>query len=376
MNAKTVARPAAVGVTVVVLAVLAAVVPYYLTAYSLYILTEVAIFAIACLGLTVVIGWSGQVALAQAGFFGVGAYGAAFLSAHGFPWFGAVVLTALAAAIVGVLIGVPTTRLRGFYFSIATLAFGELMTQLFTSWKGFTGGALGLPVDLLQISDFSPTQSLWYVSTVILAVAIAVLWHVSRTRWGRCLRAVRDLEIATGSLGLSAPKYKVEAFAVSAVLGSVAGSLYGQALTFITPSSFTSTLVIEFLIVVLVGGVDKLLGAVVGAAFLVLVQEQLQSVGAYQRLVFGIALVLMVRFLPGGLVPLVYSTARRLLGRRQKPEASPLQADPDPVLDVAVRWPARSRRAGGCAVARWTLPSAGTMSSVAWTSTPSPASRA
>ena len=329
-------RPAAFVLSTIVLAVLAAVVPYYLTAYSLYILTEVVIFALACLGLTVVIGWSGQVALAQAGFFGVGAYGAAFLSAHGFPWFGAVAVTALAAAFIGVLIGVPTTRLRGFYFAIATLAFGELMTQIFSSWKSFTGGALGLPVDLLRFGSLNPTVSLWYVSAAILAVSLAILWHVSRTRWGRCLRAVRDLEIATGSLGLSATKYKVEAFAVSAILGSVAGSLYGQALTFITPSSFTSTLVIEFLIVVLVGGVDKLFGAIVGAAFLVVVQEELQSVGAYQRLVFGIALVLMVRFLPGGLVPLLYSTVRRLTGRRRKVEASPLETDPNPVVDVAV----------------------------------------
>lgn len=329
-------RHAALAVSAIVLAVLALIVPYYLTAYSLYILTEIAIFAIACLGLTVVIGWSGQVALAQAGFFGVGAYGAAYLTAHGFPWFGGVVVTALAAAVIGVLIGLPTTRLRGFYFSIATLAFGELMAQIFTSWKSFTGGAQGLPVDLIQFGSLNPTVSLWYVSAAILVVSLGMLWHASRTRWGRCLRSVRDLEIATGSLGLSATKYKVEAFAVSAILGSIAGSLYGQALTFITPSSFTPTLVIEFLIVVLVGGVDKLFGAIVGAVFLVVVQEQLQSVGAYQRLVFGIALVLMVRFLPKGLVPLLYSAIRRLTGRGQKVEASPLETDPNPVLDVAV----------------------------------------
>jgi branched-chain amino acid transport system permease protein len=333
---RALARPATLAVAVIALAVLTVVVPYYLTAYSLYILTEVAIFAIACLGLTVVIGWSGQVALAQAGFFGLGAYGAAYLTAHGFPWFGAVILTALVAAVIGVLIGLPTTRLRGFYFAIATLAFGELMTQLFTSWKGLTGGALGMPVDLLEIGSLNSTVSLWYVAVAILALSLLVLWHASRTRWGRCLRAVRDLEIATGSLGLSATKYKVEAFAVSAILGSVAGSLFGQALTFITPSSFTTTLVIEFLIVVLVGGVDKLFGALVGAAFLVLVQEQLQSVGAYQRLVFGIALVLMVRFLPKGLVPLLYAGARRLAGRRPKPEVSPLESEHSAVLDAAV----------------------------------------
>lgn len=323
-------------VAVIAIVVFAIIIPNYLTAYSLYVLTEVVIYAIACLGLTVVIGWSGQVALAQAGFFGLGAYGAAYLVSQGIAWFGAVTITALAAAVIGALIGLPTTRLRGFYFAIATLAFGDLMAQVFTSWNGFTGGAAGMPVDLLQIGSMSPTMTLWYVSATILALAVIVLWHFGRTRWGRCLRAVRDLEIATGSLGLSATKYKVQAFAVSAILGSIAGSLFGQALNFITPSSFTSTLVIEFLIVALVGGVDKLGGAIVGAAFLVVVQEQLQSTGAYQRLVFGVALVLIVRFLPSGVVALVYQWARRLFGRIPKTELSALESDPNPVVDVAL----------------------------------------
>lgn len=298
-----------------ILIALVVVAPNFLTAYSLYILTEIAIYAIACLGLTVVIGWSGQTALAQAGFFGVGAYGTAYLVSRGLPWFVGVLIAAVLAAIIGVLIGIPTTRLKGFYFAIATLAFGELMTQVFNEWTPVTGGPIGMPVDLLLLGSLSPNTSLWYMSAIILGLSIVILWHVSRTRWGRCLRAVRDMEIATGSLGLSAMKYKVEAFAVSAILGSVAGSLFGQALTYIDPSAFTSTLVIEFLIVILVGGADRIGGAIVGAAFLVLIQEELQSVGAYQRLAFGAALVIMVRFLPQGIMPVIYSFVRRLFDR-------------------------------------------------------------
>ena len=334
-NGNVMARRTAVGVFLVALAVLAALVPGYLSSYSIYILTEVVIFAIACLGLTVIIGWSGQIALAQAGFFGAGAYGAAYLNSHGVAWFAAVAITALASAAIGALIGWPTTRLRGFYFAIATLAFGELMAEVFNSWTSFTGGPFGTPVDLLTIGSFSSTRSLWYVSVAIFAIAAAILWHLGRTRWGRCLRAVRDLEVATGSLGMSATKYKVEAFAVSAIMGSIAGSLYGQALTYINPSSFTTTLVIEFLIVVLVGGVDSLAGALVGAAFLVLVQEELQSVGAYQRLAFGVALVLIVRFLPSGIMSLVYSWTRRLFTRVKADARSAQVSEGDSVLDVA-----------------------------------------
>jgi branched-chain amino acid transport system permease protein len=312
-------------VAAIVLAVVAVIIPSYLSAYELFIITEVAIYAIACMGLTVIIGWSGQVALAQAGFFGLGAYGAAYLSAHGMAWFAAVLIIALVSALIGSLIGWPATRLRGFYFAIATLAFGELMDQIFTSWTGFTGGPLGMPVSLLTLGSIGPARSLWYASAVILALCSLILWHLGRTRWGRCLRAVRDLEIATGSLGLSATKYKVEAFAVSAVLGSIAGSLYGQALTFIEPSSFTSDLTIEFLIVALVGGVEKLSGAVVGAAFLVVIQEELQSFGAYQRLLFGVALVIIVRFMPSGVSALVYSWIRRLFSNKSEAEMDAIE---------------------------------------------------
>lgn len=331
-----VARRSVAGTLAVIVIALGVVIPNLLTAYSLYILTEIVIFAIACLGLTVVIGWSGQTALAQAGFFGLGAYGTAYLVSQGVAWFSAVLIAAVLAAIVGVLIGIPATRLKGFYFAIATLAFGELMTQIFNEWTSVTGGPVGMPVDLLILGSLSPNTSLWYMSGIILIVAMVILWHLSRTRWGRCLRAVRDMEIATGSLGLSAMKYKVEAFAVSAVLGSIAGSLFGQALTYINPSAFTSTLVIEFLIVILVGGADRIAGAIVGAAFLVVIQEQLQSVGAYQRLAFGAALVLMVRFLPQGVVPLFYSLGRRVLGLDRSQSTVVTEPDQDAPAPAAV----------------------------------------
>jgi branched-chain amino acid transport system permease protein len=116
-----------------------------------------------------VIGWSGQTALAQAGFFGVGAYGTAYLVSQGLPWFAGVFITAILAAIIGVLIGIPTTRLKGFYFAIATLAFGELMTQVFNEWTSVTGGPIGTPVDLLLLGSLSPNASLWYTSAVTRA---------------------------------------------------------------------------------------------------------------------------------------------------------------------------------------------------------------
>jgi branched-chain amino acid transport system permease protein len=292
--------------------------PRALNAYGIYILTNIAIFAIACLGLTVVIGWSGQVALAHAGFFGVGAYGTAYAHSQGVPWLAAMILCACLAAVMGIIIGIPVARLRGLYLAIATLAFGSLIIRVFYEWSEVTGGPQGAVVTPYSIGSLEPAESLWYLSAATLLIVTITLQHLSVTRWGRCLRAVRDAEIATGSLGLSAASYKVQAFAVSAFLGGISGAFFGQALTFLTPDSFSMALMIEFLIVVLVGGVARISGAIIGAVFLVVVHEFLQSVGAYQRLAFGLGLIIIVRFLPAG-VMVLWDFAR---DRVRRPHAS------------------------------------------------------
>ncbi|MFC4948888.1 branched-chain amino acid ABC transporter permease [Pseudonocardia sp. GCM10023141] len=316
--------PAGWGVgAVVVTLVLVGGLPYVLNAYAIFVLTQVAIYSIACLGLTVVIGWSGQVALAQAGFFGVGAYGASYLFNHGVPWVLATLTAALFAAAVGVAIGLPAARLKGFYLAIATLAFGDLMGQVFNEATAVTGGPNGMAVEPLRLGSLPANVGLWYLCAVLLGACLLVLGHIGRTRWGRCVRAVRDIEIATGALGLSAVKYKVQAFAVSGFLGALAGSLFGQSLTYVSPEAFNSTLVISFLIVVLVGGADRIVGAVAGAAFLVVTQELLQSVGAFQRLVFGLALVAVVRFVPNGVVPWIAEWLRGRSRHRRGSAARP-----------------------------------------------------
>ncbi|HLI16269.1 MAG TPA: branched-chain amino acid ABC transporter permease [Acidimicrobiales bacterium] len=305
----------------------AAVFPHVANGYELFVGTEIAIFAIACLGLTVAIGWSGQVVLAQTGFFGIGAYGTNYLFEHHVPWVVSVLAISLLCALCGMVVGFPAARLRGFYLAIATLAFAELLDQLFNNATAITGGPVGMAVVPFRLWSLGVNVGLWYLSFVVLVATVVVLNHLGRSRLGRCLRAVRDAEVATGSLGLSATQLKVVAFVISALLGSIAGSLYGQALTFLSPDAFSLNLVIEFLVVVFIGGVDKLSGAIVGAAFLVLIQEALQSFGAYQRLIFGVALVLVVRFLPGGLVSLVPLVRARWRSRRSRPEP----AAPQPV---------------------------------------------
>lgn len=290
------------------------VAPGMLNSYGLFVGSQVVIFALAGSGLTVLLGWSGQIAMAHAGFFGVGAYGSAYLYDMGIPWLASALIAGAVAVLFGIFIGLPAVRLRGFYLAIATLAFGELMVRLFVTADGITGGIAGKSVKPMVIGGLDHAGSVWYASLALLVGGLVLLTWLSRSRIGRCLRAVRDAEVATGSLGISSTKFKLLAFAISAFVGAIAGALFGQLVSYLTPEIFGTTLLIQFLVLAFVGGITRLSGAVIGAAFVIFSHELLQDIGSGQRLAFGVALVIVVRFLPQGLTSLPEMAAR--LGRR------------------------------------------------------------
>jgi len=295
-----------VRVTVALASIVAVVaLPSLVNPYRLFLATLIVVFATAGVGLVVIMGWTGQIALAHAAFMGVGAYMTNWLfSDIGVPWLVALILSAVFTAFVGVLIGYPAARLRGFYLAIATLAFAELITRLFVETDSITGGISGTPIEIITLFGLDADRSHWYIAMIM---AVVVFWSVHRlgtTAFGRCLRMVRDAEVATGSLGISATNYKLFAFALSAFIAALAGGLFGQLLTFATPDTFRTPLLIQFLVVVFIGGVTRLTGAVVGSIFVIVSRELLQDVGDWQRFVFGLSLVLAVRFLPGGITSL------------------------------------------------------------------------
>ena len=296
------------GLTVVAgaaLVSLAVALPWLVNPFRLFLATLIVVFATSGVGLVVIMGWTGQIALAHVAFMGIGAYLTNWLfSDIGVPWAISLVASALVAALAGALIGFPAARLRGFYLAIATLAFAELISRLFVEVDSITGGISGKPIELIQLFGMPTDRSHWYLSLIL---AVVVFWSVHRlgtTAFGRCLRTVRDAEIAAGSLGISTTSYKLFAFALSAFIAALAGGLFGQLLTFATPDTFHTPLLIQFLVVVFIGGVTRLSGTVVGAVFVIVSRELFQDVGDWQRFVFGISLVLAVRFLPGGLTSL------------------------------------------------------------------------
>ena len=299
--------------------------PSLLNSYLMYLLTWIAVYAIAGTGLTVLMGWTGQVALAHAGLFGVGAYGTVFLAGHGWPWPLAAVASSVVGAALGILVGLPAVRLRGFYLAIATLAFGELLHQGFVQLVPITRGPRGVPVTPIEFGGIDTPSVIWYLSVLTLVAVVALLAVLGRSHIGRCLKAVRDIEIATGSLGIAATRYKLLAFGISAFIAGLAGAIFGQLITFLTPDIFDLPLLVIFLVQVFAGGVSRLSGAIVGAIFVIAIRELLatpavsslvpQLVGSGQTLAFGLILVLVVRYLPDGLA----SIPSRIRSRRSGP---------------------------------------------------------
>ena len=295
------------------------VVPQNLGGYRLYLLTLIVIYALSSLGFNVLVGWCGQIGLAHAGFFGLGAYGTSILFEKGVPWFAALVIAGVGSALAGVIVGFPAAQLRGFFLAIATLAFGELIVRMLIEAKDLTGGGGGYAVPPFRIGDADKTLTIYYIAAGITVVYFLVVGRVLRGRLGRTLLAVNEIEIATGSLGISAARYKLLAFGISAFTAAVAGGLFAQLLTYLSPDLFRVQLLISMLVMLIVGGVRSLWGSIVGAAFFVAIQEVFQQAGEYQRLVFGLALMLTVVVLPGGLASLP-RRVRDLLQRRHSDE--------------------------------------------------------
>ena len=247
-------RRSATVVALVVVGLFVADAPNLMTGYFLYLFTLGAVYALVALGMTVLLGWAGQVSLLPAAFMGIGAYGGDWLhQTAGIAWAPSVVLTAIGVGVVGTALAVPALRLRGFYLAIATLALAEAVVYSFTAFTSVTGGNEGQYVTTFTLFGLTQTWTIWYVSIAVLVVAIYLVNRVRRTSLGRLLLGVRDVEVAMGPLGVSPAVLKLIAFAISAVLASMAGSLYAQLVTYIDPSQFDLPLLIELLVIVFLG---------------------------------------------------------------------------------------------------------------------------
>ena len=254
------------------LAVAVVALPLVLDDYSVGEISWVFIYGICGVSLMVLVGYTGLVSLGHAAFLGIGAYAHAYFLQQGLPWIAAMALAVLITTAAGFIVGLPALRMTGIYLAIATLAFAVIIQEVFTRWESVTHGFAGMPVDKPVIFGvvFDDDRSFYYLCLFFLVVALWLTRNLLRSPTGRAWIAIRDSEIAAQSMGVNLAIYKSIAFAYSAGLMGLAGALFAHKIAYLAPDIFTILLSIQFLLLVIVGGLGSLHGAVFGAIFVAL----------------------------------------------------------------------------------------------------------
>lgn len=300
--------------------VLAAVVPVFTaTTYTQSLLTLAVVYALNVLGMHVIFGLTGILSLAQAAFWGIGAYAAAILTVdHGAPFIVGFLGAIVAATLAGVALGVPTLRLKTHYLVLATIAFAEVARQLLTNWAGLTRGPQGFPgippADVLGLTFTTRLQN-YYLGLAVLTLVVLGLITLRRSRLGRAMEAVRDDALAAEAMGINVTYVRILAFSLSAALGGMAGSLYAHQTRFISPDSFDLHIAVFFLLILLIGGRRSITGCIIGAFFITYLPEWLRPMENWDMTIFGVGLLLILIFASEGLAGTASAALQRARSR-------------------------------------------------------------
>lgn len=322
-------RSAFRSVAVLLIAVAIAALPFVVQdRYLLRILTFVGLNLIMVTGLSLLFGYAGQISLGHAAFYGLGAYTSGFLARSGVPWLLSLAAGVSAAALGGLLLALPSLRLKGHYLAMATLGFGEIMLFAFTEAEAVTGGSNGLrgiPAPSLgPLVAETPAAKFLLIWAVAIAV-LALAHNIVRQRPGLALRAIHGSEAGAQACGVDTVRVKIQVFVLSAGLGGLAGALYAHYVGFISPSTFTLNYSLILVTMVALGGMGSLAGAVGGTVLLTLLpfadaiipglpRQTVEFLQDWESDIHGIVLILVMLFMPGGLA----GWGRSLVARRHR----------------------------------------------------------
>jgi branched-chain amino acid transport system permease protein len=290
--------------------------------YLLNVLVFVGINTILAVGLNLLLGFAGQISLGHAAFFGLGAYGSGILTATYAvnPWL-AMFLSAAAVALLAFIIGFPILKLKGHYLAMATLGLGIIVYIVFNETVELTGGPSGLSgIPNLSLgkltfdNDLKNYYLIWGFTLIIILLSI----NLVNSRIGRALRAIHDSEVAARVMGVNARLLKVQIFTLSALISAVAGSLYAHTMAFVSPASFGFHFSIELVTMVIIGGLGSIYGSLLGAVLLTLLPELLRAFQDYDIVIYGLLLITMTMYMPGGLVKGIPAGIALLLPGKQR----------------------------------------------------------
>jgi branched-chain amino acid transport system permease protein len=293
--------------------------PFLVSNYVLYVCNMISIFIVGGIGLNILTGFTGQISIGHGAFVAVGAYTSAILTTKlGFPFWIALPIAGFFAAFIGMIFGIPSLRIKGLYLAIATLAAQFIIDYAIVHWEHLTNGITGISVPSPTLFGFvfDNDKKFYYLLLGFALVAVVSGRNLFRTRVGRAFIAIRDRDISAELIGVDIFKYKLLAFGISSFYAGVAGSLWGHYTNVITPEHFTIVLSIDYLAMIIVGGLGSILGTVFGVVFMIIVPELLNTVGillkstfgeitalisAIKGLVFGVTIILFLVFEPDGL---------------------------------------------------------------------------
>lgn len=283
--------------------------------YYLNVLVFVGIYSLITIGLSLLMGYTGQISLGHAAFFGLGAYTSGVLSTK----FGVSPWLALLAAIfvtggIAFLIAAPALKLKGHYLAMATLAFGYIVFIVFNQASSLTGGPSGFgEIPRFRLGNFLLRSDVhyYYLVWTLVIVVLLVSLNIIHSRVGRALRSIHEGELTANIMGVNTAKYKIQVFVLSAVYASLAGSLYAHFITFLNPTPFGFHFSIVLVAMVAVGGMASVWGAMIGAALLTILPEYLRAFHDYDILIYGSILLLIMMFLPQGLFAGILSLIKK-----------------------------------------------------------------
>ena len=290
-------------------ALLCAVPRFFSLDYYLHMFVMSEIYAVLAMSLALIVGFSGQVSMGHAAFYGVGAYASALISLKsGLPFWVTIWCAGAVAGLLSFVIGKMVLRLRGHFLAITTAFFGVLVTLILNNWIDLTNGPMGVPgiprpspISLPGLTlSFETRADYYYLGLVFVGLVAFLLYRIVNSRIGNALIAIRENEELARSIGVDAMAYKVFAFTLGGALAGMAGSFYAHYILFISPVTFTIAESINLLVMIIFGGMTTLFGPVFGAVALTLLPEFLRMAGSLRLVIYGVALVIFIIWLPLG----------------------------------------------------------------------------
>lgn len=288
--------------------------------YYLHLINLSLITIIVVIGLNTLTGYAGQASIGHAAFYGMGAYASAIMTTRlSVPFWIALPLSGIIAAILGYAVGRPTLRLRGAYLAIASIGIGEITQLIMINWISVTNGAQGIKgVQSPEVAGFKLNSDIryFYLLAIVVSIVFILISRLIDSEVGRAFKAIREEEIAAEFMGVDIAKMKVVAFVISTFLAGIAGSLFAHLEGYVSPYGFGFMQSVGFLIMALAGGLGYKIGPVIGVLVIIFARESFRLFNEYQLVIYGVLLIVIIVFMPRGISGYLYNLAQRLRKRR------------------------------------------------------------